>query len=212
MVKNTNRQLLVETFTMSMPTPNLIQQSIMKNNGRLFLTGRLQFADKLNGNERYYPREILQRQIQKYQRKIKLGQAVGQCDHPDSDQISTKNIAFLIKQIHWQGNQVVGTIMLTSNSVGRDMQALVQDGVTLSISSRGMGSLRRTDKGDQVQDDFDLVGWDIVMQPSTTDASFWNNGGIKQNKSIDRKVSKLIQSKNKKVICQLSKQILSILN
>ena len=148
-----NRQLLVETFPLTMPSMQTISQSIKKNNGKLLLTGRLQYADKPNGNDRIYPRTILQRQINKYQNKIRINVSLGQCDHPDSDSISLKNVAILIKQVHWQGNEVIGTIQLLSNSVGRDMQALVEDGVTLSISSRGMGSLKHKDGRDYVEQD-----------------------------------------------------------
>ena len=82
--------------------------------------------------------------------------------------------------------------MLTSNRIGKDMQALVQDGCTLSISSRGLGSLQRTDKGDQVQDDFQIVSWDLVVQPSTPKASFFNQN---LNRSMDQQVNSLIQTK-----------------
>lgn len=212
MKRNDGRILLVQTFPMTMPSPEMIQQSIKKSNGRLYLTGRMQFADKLNGNERYYPKAILQRQIEKYQQKIKSNQSVGECDHPDSDQINPKNVAFLTKQVHWNGDEVIGTIMLTSNSVGKDMQALVEDGVTLSISSRGLGSLKRTKKGDEVQDDFQLVGWDLVIEPSTPNASFWNNGQIHQSSKseIDFKVERLLDAKQT-TIDELSHQILSLL-
>ena len=162
-----NRQLLVETFTLNMPTKQNITQSIKNNNGRLLLTGRLQFANKPNGNLRIYPKSILQRQINNYQHKIKINASLGQCDHPDSDSISLKNVAILIKQVLWQGDEVIGTIQLLSNSIGRDMQALVEDGVTLSISSRGMGSLVHKDGYDYVEQDFQLTGWDLVVQPST---------------------------------------------
>ncbi len=198
MNRKDGRFLLTQTFPLTMPQVNVIKQSIKKNNGKLFLTGRIQWADHLNGNQRYYPRAVLQREIKKYNEKIKNNMAYGECDHPDSDIVSLKNVALLIKQIHWQGDQVIGTIMLTSNSVGRDMQALVQDGCTLSISSRGLGSLKRTERGDQVQDDFQIVSWDLVVQPSTPGASFLN-----QNKSIDQKVQKLTQSKVKDIVQQV---------
>ena len=206
MKRTDGRMILTQTFPLIMPEVNTIKQSIQKNNGKLFLTGRIQWADHLNGNQRYYPKHILQRQIKKYQTKIKNNMAYGECDHPDSDIVSLKNVAFIIKQIHWSGDEVIGTIMLTSNSVGRDMQALVQDGCTLSISSRGLGSLKRTDKGDQVQDDFQLVGWDLVVQPSTPGASFVN-----QNKSIQQKLQKLTQCKKEQKIKGIVNQILSLI-
>ncbi len=209
-----NRQLLVETFTLNMPTKQNITQSIKNNNGRLLLTGRLQFANKPNGNLRIYPKSILQRQINKYQHKIKINASLGQCDHPDSDSISLKNVAILIKQVHWQGDEVIGTIQLLSNSIGRDMQALVEDGVTLSISSRGMGSLVHKDGYDYVEQDFQLTGWDLVVQPSTQGASFYNRGLNRE--SIQTKIQKLVQTKpavNQKetILSQLTSELLALL-
>lgn len=206
MKRTDGRMILTQTFPLIMPEVNTIKQSIQKNNGKLFLTGRIQWADHLNGNQRYYPKHILQRQIKKYQQKIKNNMAYGECDHPSNDIVSLSNVAFIMKQIHWSGDEVIGTIMLTSNSVGRDMQALVQDGCTLSISSRGLGSLKRTDKGDQVQDDFQIVSWDLVVQPSTPGASFVN-----QNKSIQKKLQKLTQCKKEQKIKGIVSQILSLI-
>lgn len=209
-----NRQLLVETFTLNMPTKQNITQSIKNNNGRLLLTGRLQFANKPNGNLRIYPKSILQRQINKYQHKIKINASLGQCDHPDSDSISLKNVAILIKQVHWQGDEVIGTIQLLSNSIGRDMQALVEDGVTLSISSRGMGSLVHKDGYDYVEQDFQLTGWDLVVQPSTQGASFYNRGLNRE--SIQTKIQKLVQTKpavkqKETILSQLTSELLALL-
>ena len=195
-----------------MPSKQDLRQSIKKANGQLLLTGRLQYANKQNGNGRIYPREILQSAIAKYQQKIKLGMSVGQCDHPDSDSISLKNVALLIKQIHWQGDEVIGTILLTSNSIGRDMQALVQDGVSLSISSRGMGSLKRVETQDIVQDDYQLVGWDLVVQPSTDGATFYNS--VRQNKMPENicKITEQIETEQpQSKITSLVQQIINIL-
>lgn len=196
-MRKDGRQLLIETFPLNIPSKDIIQQSIRQNNGTLFLTGRLQHADLENGNGRIYPLEILDKQVKKYQQKIKNGTSLGQRDHPDSDQISLQNVAILIKQLHWNGKQLLGTIMLLSNDVGRNMKALVQDGVSLSISSRGIGSLKRTDRGDEVQDDFELVGWDLVVQPSTPGATFYNNK-VKQN--IESKLQKVIKDKQKQKV------------
>lgn len=195
MSETSKRILLVETFALKMPSKQDLRQSIQKANGQFLLTGRLQYANKQNGNGRVYPRAVLQAAIQKYQQRIKLGMSVGQCDHPDSDSISLKNIALLIKQIHWQGDEVVGTILLTSNSIGKDMQALVEDGVSLSISSRGMGSLKRVNNQDEVQDDYQLVGWDLVVQPSTDGATFYNNVKQNQQNINKQKITEQIESK-----------------
>lgn len=198
------RILLVETFPLSMPSQKILKQSIKENNGKLYLTGRLQHANLLNGNERYYPKDILEKAINQYMPKIKNNQAFGQCNHPDSDQIDLERVSHIIKELSWNGDEVIGTIMLTSNQIGKDMQALViQDGASLSISSRGLGSLKRTTKGDEVQDDYQIIGWDLVAQPSTPNATFHNT-----NQSIDQKVKKLVQ---KKTLTETKKEKISFL-
>ena len=120
----------------------------------------------------------------------------GQCDHPDSDQISLRNVVLLVRNLKWVGDQLIGTIEILSNRIGRDITNIVlKNKGSLSISSRGLGSLRRTSEGDEVQDDFELIGWDLVVEPSTPGATFWNQGKI--HKSIQQKVEKLVQNKPK---------------
>lgn len=210
MNKYGNRILLTETFPFRVGQSQMLQESIKYQNGTLLLTGRMQYANKKNGNDRIYPRPILEREVNKYMQKIKSNSSYGQCDHPDSDQISLRNAVLLVKELKWVGDQLIGTIQILSNRIGQDLKNIVlKNKGSLSISSRGLGSLRRTDKGDEVQDDFELIGWDLVVQPSTPGATFWNDGKI--NESIQQKVQKLVQTKPKvglkQTILQLSKQI-----
>ena len=210
MTKYGTKMLLVETFPFRLGQSEILQESIKYENGTLLLTGRMQYANKKNGNDRIYPRPILEREVNKYMQKIKSNSSYGQCDHPDSDQISLRNVALLVKELKWVGDQLIGTIQILSNRIGQDLKNIVlKNKGSLSISSRGLGSLRRTDKGDEVQDDFELIGWDLVVQPSTPGATFWNDGKI--NESIQQKVQKLVQTKPKvglkQTILQLSKQI-----
>lgn len=211
MSKYGNRMLLIETFPFRNGESELLQESIKYENGTLLLTGRMQYANKKNGNDRIYPREILEREVIKFNNKIKTNTSYGQCDHPDSDQISLRNVALLVKGLKWVGDQLIGTIQILSNRIGQDLKNIVlKNKGSLSISSRGLGSLKRTDKGDQVQEDFELIGWDLVVQPSTPGATFWNDGKI--NESIQQKVQKLVQNKPKafgmkQKLQYLSKQI-----
>lgn len=196
-MKNDGRILLIQTFDLKLPTRQTITQSIKINNGKLLLTGRLQYANKPNGNGRIYPKQVLQKQIKLYQQKIRLRKSVGQCDHPDSDSISLKNVAIMVTQVHWQGDEVVGTIQLLSNSIGKDMQALIEDGVSLSISSRGMGSLTHKDGYDYVQSDYELVCWDLVHQPSTQGATFYTG-------TIGQKLETIIRDKTPQIVTNIS--------
>lgn len=211
MNKYGNRILLTETFPFRVGQSQMLQESIKYQNGTLLLTGRMQYANKKNGNDRIYPRPILEREVNKYMQKIKSNSSYGQCDHPDSDQISLRNAALLVKELKWVGDQLIGTIQILSNRIGQDLKNIVlKNKGALSISSRGLGSLRRTDKGDEVQEDFELIGWDLVVQPSTPGATFWNDGKV--NESIQQKVEKLVQNKPKVMgtrqkLQYLSKQI-----
>lgn len=211
MSKYGNRMLLIETFPFRMGQSQMLQESIKYQNGTLLLTGRMQYANKKNGNDRIYPKHLLEREVLKYMNKVKTNTSYGQCDHPDSDQISLRNVALLVKELKWVGDQLIGTIQILSNRIGQDLKNIVlKNKGSLSISSRGLGSLRRTDKGDEVQGDFELIGWDLVVQPSTPGATFWNDGKI--NKSIQQKVQKLVQNKPKafgmkQKLQYLSKQI-----
>lgn len=203
--------LLTETFPFIVGGKGNINQSIRRDQkGRLFLTGRLQMSDILNGNERYYPKWILERQIKKFQQKIRNRTSYGQLDHPQSDIVSLNNVCILITQVYWKGNEVIGTVQVLSNSLGRDIQAIIQDGGSISISSRALGSLRRTAKGDEVQDDLQLITWDLVVDPSTQGATFLNQMHNYKN-NIDFKVQKLIQTKQIYSSVEYAKQILSLL-
>ncbi len=196
MNKYGKRILLVETFPFRLGSSQMLEESIQYKDGILCLTGRMQYANRKNGNDRIYPRAILEREVNKYAEKIRTNTSYGQCDHPDSDQISLRNAALLVRDLKWVGDQLIGTIQILSNRVGQDLKNIVlKNKGALSISSRGLGSLRRTDKGDEVQDDFELIGWDLVVQPSTPGATFWNDGKI--NAPIQQKVQKLIQNKPK---------------
>lgn len=200
MKRTDGRQLLIQTFEIMRVSPQRgqLSQSIKwDKNGNLYLTGRVQHADLLNGNERYYPKSVLKPQVERYiKQKINTNMAYGECDHPDSDQISLGNVCIMVKELHWEGKELIGTILVLNNRLGKDIQAIVKDGCTLSISSRGLGSLKRTDKGDEVQDDFEIICWDLVVEPSTPKSSFYND--IRESKlvdSFDSKLSQLVSNK-----------------
>lgn len=199
------RQLLIETFPFITPqSRKRISESIQRtSDGRVLLTGRLQYANKRNGNERVYPRYLLEREVNKYiENRIRTGLSYGQCDHPDSDQISLQNVALLVRELHWEGDELIGTIELLNNRLGRDLKHIVVENKgSLSISSRGLGSLKRIDDNDVVQDDFELICWDLVVQPSTPGATFYTENKDLRSETkqynIDQRVSELIDKKKK---------------
>jgi len=136
--------------------------------GRTLVKGILQRAGAPNQNERIYPKEILMREVKKYETLIKERRALGELDHPDSSVINLKNVSHNVKEIHWEGDDVVGTVEILPTPSGNILKELLKANILLGISSRGMGSVKPINGGKvQVGEDFELLGWDFVSNPST---------------------------------------------
>ena len=165
------RQTLIDTQFFKI-TPQAITEALKTDNGNLIVEGRLQTAETKNGNGRFYPREILEREVKNYiDGPIKENRALGELDHPDSSIINLKNVSHNIKNIRWDGDDVVGTIEILPTPSGNILTELFRNGITVGVSSRGMGSLQPNSNGVQeVQDDFELLCWDFVSTPSTPGA------------------------------------------
>ena len=140
-----------------------------KNNGRLMVKGVLQRADAKNQNGRVYPRNILMREAKKYADvNIKERRALGELDHPDSSIVNLNNVSHNVTEMHWDGNDLVGTVEVLSTPSGNILKELFKCGIKLGISSRGLGSVKQLGEGEvQVQDDFELIAFDFVSNPST---------------------------------------------
>ena len=165
------RQTLIETqlFTLS---PQAITEAVKTERGNLLVEGRLQAAETKNGNGRYYPKEILEREVENYKKgPIAENRALGELDHPDSSIINLKNVSHNIKDVWWDGDDVMGKIEILPTPSGNILTELFKNGITVGVSSRGMGSLKPGSNGVQeVQDDFELLCWDFVSTPSTPGA------------------------------------------
>ena len=139
--------------------------------GRTIVKGILQRAGAENQNGRIYPREILEREAKKYEVLIKERRALGELDHPDSSVINLKNVSHNVREIHWDNDDLVGTVEILPTPSGNILKELLRAGILLGISSRGMGSvtpMRGADSGKvTVGEDFELIGWDFVSNPST---------------------------------------------
>lgn len=159
-----NRKLLIET--------KLFEGNLTEDEqGRTIVRGILQRAGSPNQNERVYPRKILEREAIKYGQLIKERRALGELDHPDSGVINLKNVSHNIREIHWDGDDLCGTIEILSTPSGNILKELLRAGILLGISSRGMGSTTPLREGGvQVGEDFELIGWDFVSNPSTQGA------------------------------------------
>ena len=155
------KNLIIET--------NLFKGSVNEDaSGRTLVKGVLQRSGAENQNGRVYPREVLEREINKYQTLVKERRALGELDHPDSSVINLKNVSHNIKEVHWEGNDVIGTVEILPTPSGNILKELLRAGILLGISSRGMGSTQPIkDNKLLVGEDFELIGWDFVSNPST---------------------------------------------
>lgn len=153
-----------------------IKESRELNDGKVLMKGVLQKADTLNQNGRVYPLPILEREIRNYQKFIKENRALGECDHPDSSVVELKNASHIIREAYMEGDICYGTVELLDTPAGKILQSLVESGVTLGISSRGVGSTKTEGDYQVVQDDFQLICWDFVSEPSTPGAFMMKEG------------------------------------
>ena len=147
-----------------------INESRLANNGKIMLKGVLQRCDTINQNGRIYPRSILEREVINYQKFIKENRSLGECDHPDSSVIELKNASHIVREARMDGDSVIGSIEILDTPSGKIIQSLIDSGVTLGISSRGVGSTRREGNSQIVQDDYQLICFDMVSEPSTPGA------------------------------------------
>lgn len=168
-MSNANLFLLTEWSPFPYDSKTL-RENREQNGGKIIMKGILQKSDTLNQNGRVYPREILEREVRNYQKFIRENRALGECDHPDSSVVELKNVSHIIREAYMEGSVVYGTVELLDTPSGKILQSLVESGVTLGISSRGVGSTRKQGDHQIVQDDFQLICWDFVSEPSTPGA------------------------------------------
>lgn len=154
--------------------PITCDKEIIKENkekfGKIMLKGIIQKANTLNQNGRVYPKSILSREIENYQKLIRENRALGECDHPDTSVVELKNASHIVREAYMQGDDVYGTIEILDTPSGKIIQSLIESGVTLGISSRGVGSTVSKGNTQVVQDDFQLICFDMVSEPSTPGA------------------------------------------
>jgi len=166
-----SKQLLVEYTTFEV-TPQQVNESLTKNDGRLIVNGVLQRAEAKNQNGRIYPKETLMREAQKYAEGfISEKRALGELDHPDSSVVNLNNVSHNVLDMNWRGDDLVGTVEVLGTPSGNILKELFKAGIRLGISSRGMGSvkevMREGDNTLEVQPDFELIAFDFVSNPST---------------------------------------------
>ena len=166
------KQVIVDYIPFSI-TPTQINEAMKENNGKLVVKGVLQRAEAKNQNGRVYPREILVRESKKYDKNfVKQNRALGELDHPDSSVVNLQNVSHNVKEMHFEGDNLVGTCEILTTPSGNILKELFKNGIKLGISSRGLGSVEMVQEanGDTVSkvgDDFELIAFDFVSNPST---------------------------------------------
>jgi len=159
------KKVLVET-QLFRPKGLMLSEGKMSDRGNPLVEGILATAEVKNGNGRYYAKELWEREIDKYMESVKQNRALGELDHPESSVINLKNVSHNIKDMWWDGDQVMGKIEILPTPSGNILKALLDNSITVGVSSRGMGSLQERGGVLEVQDDFELLCWDFVSTPS----------------------------------------------
>jgi len=164
-----NKNVLVDTR----PFQYILKESAGPS-GKFIVEGLMQVAGDLNGNGRVYPKNILEREILKFKDTfIKGRNAYGELDHPESPIVSLKNASHVITDLWWEGDNVMGRVEVLDTPFGNIVKSILKAGYAIGISSRGTGSVRQMEDGSGrviVNDDFDLVTWDFVSNPSVPGA------------------------------------------
>lgn len=185
------KQLLVDSIGQLSFTPQQINEAITQNDGKLVLTGVMQRAKAVNQNGRVYPLDILRAQADKYKQVfVTERRALGELDHPESSVVNLQNVSHNVVDLWWDGEDLMGRIEILTTPSGNIARELLKAGIRLGISSRGMGSVKNIGEGKvEVQDDFEIVCWDLVSNPSTHGAfmspiqeSVGSTKGTKYNK------------------------------
>lgn len=171
-------------------TPDMIKESKELNGGKIVMKGILQKADTLNQNGRIYPLSVLEREVRNYQKFVLENRALGELDHPDSSVVNLKNVSHIVREAHLENGTVFGTVELLDTPSGKILQSLVESGVKLGISSRGVGSTRKQGDYNVVQDDFQLICWDYVSEPSTPAAFMIPEGRLIEASELQKVFSK----------------------
>lgn len=172
------KQILTECRIWNPKNCLIIEQT---ENGleKLYLTGKIQEAEAKNQNERWYPRDLLEREVENFKAIIESNttQALGELDHPDNAVVNLEKVSHIMRGIWWKGNEVWGKIEILGGLEGkggtpngRILESLVRRGLSVGISSRGVGSTLEEDGREVVQEDYQIITFDIVSNPSTRDA------------------------------------------
>ena len=195
-----NKKLLVDVRPFEISRQK-IDESIKENDGRLVVKGVLQRAESKNQNGRVYPREVLLKEVSKYlDEQVSERRALGELDHPESSVVNLNNASHNVIEMHWDGDDLLGTVEVLSTPSGNILKELFKSGIKLGISSRGSGSVEPVNEKNgedgtvEVQPDFELIAFDFVSNPSTHGAFMRPvNEGVEKQKP-ETKIESIINS------------------
>ncbi len=187
-----------------------VKQDDSKN---VYIEGIFSTADLMNENGRKYKQDVLEREVVKLETKIANKCLWGELGHPPNPEINPDRISHLIESLHWDGSNLIGRAKVVDTAMGRTAMALIKEG-NLGISSRGLGTVNETDN--YVNEDFNLITWDLVTDPSNSPS--WVKGiyeekefGIKQVQTEPEitleDVQKEYHKKVWQVLCEIEKKL-----
>jgi hypothetical protein len=159
--------------------------------GGMILSGIMQKSDTQNGNGRVYPHRVLMREVENYKKLVKERRALGELDHPDDSVINLKNASHMVTDVWFEGKSVMGKVQVLDTPSGNILRSLVSSGVKLGISSRGMGSVSESQGSTVVEDDFQLICFDFVSEPSTPNAFMMREAKDFGNTNVFNKADKI---------------------
>jgi len=149
----------------------VLEEDTKTGKKKSLIEGIFMQADQKNRNGRIYPKGILESAVQKYTtEQVQKNRAVGELNHPEGPTINLDKVSHRITELRWDGNNVMGKALLLDTPMGRIARGLLEGGVQLGVSSRGMGSLEQRNGVSYVKPDFMLATVDIVQDPSAPDA------------------------------------------
>ena len=193
-----SKVVLVDYIGSITVTPEQIHESIAKNDGKVIVSGIMQRGstgndENFNQNGRSYPLPILKRECDKYKKVfIAERRALGELDHPESSVVNLANVSHNVVDLWWNGADLMGKIEILGTPSGNIAKELLKAGIRLGISSRGMGSVKNLGEGKvEVQDDFEIVCWDLVSNPSTQGAFMSPSLNEGVNRGAANKYSKI---------------------
>jgi len=177
-----------------------------KNEKHMFIEGIFSTATIKNRNGRIYPKHLLEREVDKLRDSISEKRSLGELEHPSQSSVNLDRAAILIEDLVWEGDNLMGKAKVLSTPCGMIVKNLIEDGVQLGISSRGLGTVN--EKNNHVNEDFSLITWDIIHTPSNPTS--WVNGiyeGVDFSNPHQEKLIEQAKKEYKKRIFQVIEQI-----